>query len=185
MLQMNYQYIYAFTKDTIRVFNNKGEKINNIYSPSAFVNEGIDPLGRLHVYYQGGKNIISGKDIVSSFSLPDSIIWFDCLDTSDNMIYYKDGNIYRYANGMSSWIVDLKKVASNSNSVTMTRDGSIWIATRTSGIFRLKSLLYKEIDSTASTQYYTHINNKKFAVNEQTKDPSLDYLRKGGVWDIK
>ncbi len=177
MLHMNYQYFYAFTKDTIRVFNKKGEVVNNIYSSSAFVNEGIDPLGRLHVYSQGLKNIINGKEIISSSSLPDSIIWFDCLDTSGNMIYYKEGSIYHYANGISNWIVDLKKVASSSNSVTVTRDGSIWVATRTNGIFRLKPLLYKEIDSTAHTQYYTHINNKKFAVNEQTKDPRLDSLR--------
>lgn len=171
ILRKGFDYYYAYVKDTMRVFDARFKNIGNIYNEgSEYTDEANDNSGTIHIYCKGTKRKIQGKDIVYTSAVPDSIIWFDCLDTIDRMIYFKAGSIYYYKDQKSLKIVDLRALSLNSNSITAAKDGSIWVATSSGGLFRLTPLSYtnNSVASAADYFFYYRSNKRMISTDAET-----------------
>ena len=162
----NYQYYYCYITDTIRVFDARFENVANIYhKDSGHSGHEIDDAGNLHFYFKGVKSKLIGKEVVRTSQVPDSIVWFDCKDTMDKMIYFRTGHIYQYADGKSVKILDLKSLSLHCNSIAVTRDGSVWVSTGGGGVFRITPLSYNNIS--VAGNHFRYLDNKKIIVNKE------------------
>lgn len=163
MHHSKYQYYYCYITDTLRVFDYRFNNIANIYhKDSGHTGQEVDDAGDFHLYHKGVKRKLAGKDIVYTSAVPDSIVWFASLDTMDKMVYFRTGNIYYYADGKSVKILDLQNLSLICNSITATRDGSVWIATNGGGMFRITPLCYKDISVTGN--HFRYQDKKKVII---------------------
>ena len=173
MYNSNYQYYYCYTTDTIRVFDALFKNVANIYNKdSGHTGQETDDSGNLHLYYKGVKQKLTGKEIVRTSPVPDSIVWFDCLDTMDKMVYFRAGAVYCYDNNKTVKILDLQSLSLVCNSVNATRDGSIWVLTSSGGLFRITPLCYKDISVTGN--YFRYLNNKKILIENELVSNDLN-----------
>ncbi len=173
MFGSNYRHYYAYVTDTIRVFDARFKNVANIYNHnSGHTNHATDDSGNLHIYYKGIKRKLVGKEIVYTSSVPDSIVWFDCLDNKDKMVYCRTEGIYYYADGKSVKILDLHSLSLTCNSVTVTKDGCIWVATSSGGVFRITSLPYSDISGAAN--YFRYLNNERVIIKNKLTNNELN-----------
>ncbi|HKO80634.1 MAG TPA: hypothetical protein VJU78_09570, partial [Chitinophagaceae bacterium] len=175
MYHSRYQYYYCYITDTIRVFDACFNNVANIYhKDSGHSGQTIDGSGNLHIYYQGIKHKIIGKDIIYTSAMPDSTVKFDCMDTMDKMIYYRTGNIYCHDDDKNVKILDLQSLSFGCNSIEVTRDGSIWVASGGGGLFRITRLCYRDISVPGN--YFRYHGNRKIITNKLDIQQEVEQL---------
>ncbi len=169
MYHHKYKYYYSSTDDTMHVFDAQFKNVANIYKPGM---EAVDSSGNLHIYYNGIKHKIAGKDIVYTSSMPDTVDQVGCLDTKDKMVFQKNGSIYHYADGRSTEILNLRGLSLICNTINVTRDGAIWIATGGGGIFRITPLPYRDIPVIGN--YFRYLGHKKIVIKNVQENKVLN-----------
>jgi signal transduction histidine kinase len=183
ILHDHYKYYYAYVRDTFRVFDARFNLVENIFNKdSEFSGEVNDENGQVHVYYNGTLRKVAGGKIMQVSQVPDSIIWFDCMDPRDKLAYFQGGAVWVYDKGSSQKILDLTSISLTCKNMLVTRDNSIWVSTNVGGVFHITPLSYTSDNAkTDGSHYYYYKEGKRLISSNRLNDPAASPVGKDGL----
>ncbi len=137
--------IYAYTMDTIRVYDKNLSLLRNIYFPNrGYISFSYDN-GIIHACSNNKTYRVTSSGLTPLGTTPDSVAWF-CNTSAGKMFYSKDRTGLSFYDGVASTpLLDLSVLPLYINDLLQARDKSLWLATNAGGIFKITRLPYQEI----------------------------------------